>query len=68
MTMTNETILTIAKVENLFGMMYGDKKTFNRLTRSELTKELTRLCADWNVGYKGFCYLEKRCITSKISN
>ena len=66
--MKNETILTIAKVENLFGMMYGDKKTFTRLTRSELTKELTRLCADWNVDYKGFCYLEKRCITSKISN
>ena len=61
----SEAALTLGRVQVEFEALYGTKEMQARLTVSDLTKELTRICARENISFDSFQYLERALITNK---
>ncbi len=63
----SESALTLGRVEVEFNALYGTKEMKARLTVSDVTKELTRICARENISFNSFQYLERALITGRYA-
>jgi len=58
----SESAITLGRIQVEFQALYCTKEMLARLSVSDLTQELTRICAREDVSFKGFEYLERKLI------
>ena len=58
----SESAITLGRIQVEFDCLYGTKEMRNRLSLSERTSELLRICSREGVSYKGFSYLETKLL------
>ena len=63
----SDSAITLGRIQVEFDCLYGTKEMRNRLSLSERTSELLRICSREGVSYKGFEYLEGRLLITTCS-
>tara|TARA_R100000315_G_C5156666_1_gene89990 strand:- start:427 stop:624 length:198 start_codon:yes stop_codon:yes gene_type:complete len=61
----SESAITLGRIQTEFDCLYGTKEMRERLSLSERTSELLRICNRDGVSYKGFTYLERKLLGGK---
>jgi hypothetical protein len=58
----SESAITINRIQAEFDSLYDTKEMRDRLSLSERTSELRRICDREGISYKGFSYLEVKLL------
>ena len=58
----SESAITINRIQAEFDSLYNTKEMRKRLSLSERTSELRRICDREGISYKGFSYLEVKLL------
>ena len=58
----SESAITINRIQAEFDSLYNTKELRKRLSLSERTSELRRICDREGISYKGFSYLEVKLL------
>ena len=58
----SESAITINRIQAEFDSLYDTKEIRDRLSLSERTSELRRICDREGISYKGFSYLEVKLL------
>ena len=64
----NQEALTLGRIQVEFDCLYGTKEMKARLSTTERTSELLRICSREGVSFSGFEYLERALITERCPN
>ena len=64
----NQEALTLGRIQVAFDCLYSTKEMLARLSTSERTRELLRMCDSEGVSFNSFCYLERALITERCPN